>query len=540
MRVRVLILMATITMTLGLVVASLVLAQGSESQPADEAQREAEAAAAAEAEANAGSLREPLKLTAVGPITAPLFVGLSQPATPAYVIDPATNDAYPLFSGAEIWGAAYDEANERLYFNRGATLFVWPLNSVPTQLGVIRSATSNASLAMIGLAFFDGKLFASRGLSSIADPEGIYIIEPDTQKATLAIEYAVDGVEVDIGGLAADPEDGTLYGTNDQDTLRGLVRIGEDGSVTVIAPYPGEETDIDGLAIGNGRAYLVTDEPGDIHVFDFATLTYTNPITNPWTTAELFAAGTWIPVAPLIPAITLTKTVGTDLNTCAATDTLTFEAAAAPVEVVYCYEVANNGEVALGLHDLADSELGQLLDGFAYDLAPGASVFLTQTATLTQTTVNTAAWTAYNAGPTDVITATDTATVTFTSPSIAVTPLEMTADLGQNTQTTQILRIDNTGTADLEWDLATLGICYGIEPDWLSFSPLAGTTAPGESAEVTVTFDASGGIAPGTYTHIRCVASNDPVSPFTELTFRMRVFGYSSRLPFIGGGEAKR
>lgn len=536
MRFRVLVIVSTLIVTIALVMASLALAQGSTPGAADEAQREAAAVAAAEAAANAaGSPRIAFDLTAVGPITAPLFSGISQPATPAYVIDPASGDNYPLFSGVEIWGSAYDESTQRLFFNRGATLFVWPLNDAPSELGVIRSAASNASLAMVGLAFADGKLYASRTLSSAADPEGIYIVDPTSLKATLAITYTAGGASIDMGGLAADPATGTLYGTNDQAALRGLVRIDANGDVTVIAPYPEGQDDIDGLAIGNSRAYLITDEPGDIFIYDFATLTYTNPITNPWTSAELFAAGAWIPVEELIPSISLAKTVGTDPAVCAPTDAINVDAAAGPAEVVYCYTITNTGNVSLGLHDLADSELGSILDGFAYDLAPEASVSLTRTATLTQTTTNSATWTAYNTGPTDVITATDTATVTFASPAIAVSPVEMAIDLGPGSNGQQTLTISNTGNADLEWDLATLGVCYGIEPTWLTFTPLSGTTAPGESDEVTVNFE-SGNLAPGTYTHIRCAASNDPEAPFTELTFRMRIYTYSNLMPFIGGG----
>ena len=110
------------------------------------------------------------------------------------------------------------------------------------------------------------------------------------------------------------------------------------------------------------------------------------------------------------PAITLTKTVGTDSSVCALTDAITLPPSGG--EVTYCFTVENTGEVTFALHDLEDSELGDILTGFSYSLTPGASVFLTQTATITATTVNTATWTAYNAGPVDVVTATDTATVT--------------------------------------------------------------------------------------------------------------------------------
>lgn len=114
--------------------------------------------------------------------------------------------------------------------------------------------------------------------------------------------------------------------------------------------------------------------------------------------------------APSNPAITLDKTVGTDVMSCATTDQITLPPGGG--EVTYCYEVTNTGDVTLNLHDLDDSELGNILTGLSYALAPGASAFITETTTINVTTVNTATWTAYNAGPVDVVTASDVATVT--------------------------------------------------------------------------------------------------------------------------------
>jgi hypothetical protein len=111
---------------------------------------------------------------------------------------------------------------------------------------------------------------------------------------------------------------------------------------------------------------------------------------------------------PVGPAIRLEKTVGTDPNVCAVTDNILL---LNPGDATYCYDVTNIGTVALDTHDLDDTELGPILSGFNFTLNPAASVFVTETASLTQTTVNTGTWTAYNAGPTDVISDTDTARV---------------------------------------------------------------------------------------------------------------------------------
>jgi hypothetical protein len=115
------------------------------------------------------------------------------------------------------------------------------------------------------------------------------------------------------------------------------------------------------------------------------------------------------------PSIVITKTVGLDPGVCAATDSLTV---AAGSTVYYCYEVTNTGSISLTLHDLDDDLLGPIFTALAYDLGPGQSVNTVAAGVEVSATyasgvyTNTATWTAYNPGPTDVVTATDTAVVT--------------------------------------------------------------------------------------------------------------------------------
>jgi hypothetical protein len=126
-------------------------------------------------------------------------------------------------------------------------------------------------------------------------------------------------------------------------------------------------------------------------------------------------------VIPAQPSIVLTKTVGTDSAVCAATDVITLLGGG---EVTYCYTVLNTGNVTLSLHDLVDTQLGAILQGFAYALAPGASAFVTETTLITGTTVNFADWTASDqVSPTVVISTSDvaTATVVPAQPSIVLT-----------------------------------------------------------------------------------------------------------------------
>ena len=108
------------------------------------------------------------------------------------------------------------------------------------------------------------------------------------------------------------------------------------------------------------------------------------------------------------PTIELIKTVGTDPNVCSPENVLTVNQATA---VHYCYEVTNHSGITLTTHNLIDNELGSLLSGYTLALPPGGSAWLTQTAIITETTVNTATWTAISTGSL-IFTATDTVSAT--------------------------------------------------------------------------------------------------------------------------------
>jgi hypothetical protein len=224
------------------------------------------------------------------------------------------------------------------------------------------------------------------------------------------------------------------------------------------------------------------------------------------------------------PGINLTKTVGTDPNVCASTAVINIPEAG---DVTYCYEVTNTGTLTLTLHDLEDSELGPVLTGFPYVLSPGASAFLTQTETISATTVNTATWTAYNAGPTDVVTDTDSAMVTVGDvlpAEVDVSPDSLSETLGENDQSVQTITISNTGEADLAWSIEEAPTACDTPGDipWLSVSPVTGTTAGGSSTLVNVTFDATG-LVVGDYSGTLCVESNDPDEPTVPISIALTV-----------------
>ncbi len=228
----------------------------------------------------------------------PLFAGVDDTTIPAYLIDPTNSSTSTAFTGFEVWGAAYDSVNDRVLFNGGSTLYEWTSAGTVNPLGVVVDSGGTVQ-SMVGLAWHNGQLY---GVKNIAT-EGIWQINTSTMVATLLFTYPSTH---DFGGFAVDPGTGVFYATDDSTVTgsRALVRISNTGVVTAVAPYPAGETDIDGLAIdNNGRAYLVTDQPGQSYVYDLLGGTYLPPITNPWTTSEIFSGATWVPAAPSLASV---------------------------------------------------------------------------------------------------------------------------------------------------------------------------------------------------------------------------------------------
>jgi hypothetical protein len=153
-----------------------------------------------------------------------------------------------------------------------------------------------------------------------------------------------------------------------------------------------------------------------------AVITQTTVNTATWTAynpgpVDVFEDTAAAVVTVVPPSISLSKRVGTDPSTCAGANEISVPLNTA---VTYCYLVTNTSLTTFNLHDLEDSALGVILNGAPVTLPPGASAFVTQTAVITQTTVNAATWTAYNPGPTDVATAVASATVNILTPAVSL------------------------------------------------------------------------------------------------------------------------
>ncbi len=133
------------------------------------------------------------------------------------------------------------------------------------------------------------------------------------------------------------------------------------------------------------------------------------------TRAELEAAGgnpsDWPPAPdfvnaesdPNAPRLTVTKTVGTQPNVCAATTALTITQ---PTDVQYCFIITLQGDVTVTQHEIYDPVLAYFVE-WPYTLSAEQTPLWTlfpEMVTITRTTVNTVTWRARNDdGSTDLI-----------------------------------------------------------------------------------------------------------------------------------------
>ena len=125
------ILLSIVTMSPALAVASPSASDSAETE------RERAAARTAELASRPGA---PAPVAGSGPAggdDGPLFVGVDDVAVPAWRIDVGNGDAAQAFSGFQVWGAAYDPAGDRVFFNSGATLLVWPVGGAVQTLGTV-------------------------------------------------------------------------------------------------------------------------------------------------------------------------------------------------------------------------------------------------------------------------------------------------------------------------------------------------------------------------------------------------------------------
>src|SRR5690606_13548746 len=81
------------------------------------------------------------------------------------------------------------------------------------------------------------------------------------------------------------------------------------------------------------------------------------------------------------------------------------------------------------------------------------------------------------------------------------------------------------GTNQVGWvgfELSGLGCSNPSDLSWVSVDPTSGSTNPGATTTVDVTFDSTG-LAAGTYEGVLCIESNDPDEPVVEVPVSLTV-----------------
>jgi hypothetical protein len=159
----------------------------------------------------------------------------------------------------------------------------------------------------------------------------------------------------------------------------------------------------DVLAVDQSLVVTETIPVQQVSIFT-ATWTAFNPGPE-----DVFSAIASAVVNVVEPAIELSVTVGTDDGECGEESTI--EVLPGTL-VTWCYTVTNTSLTTFELHDLIDSELGSIHDGLAANLEPDETLSVTQTVQIFSPVTSQATWTAFNAGPSDVAEATDSASVT--------------------------------------------------------------------------------------------------------------------------------
>jgi hypothetical protein len=239
------------------------------------------------------------------PARAQLLVGEDDPSEPIWAVNVVTNQATPVLSGFGAVAMAVDGNTNTLYFmTNTVTLYKWDLDTPqtpPTLVGTTVNS-SGQNLSLTGLAFdnANNKLYASRTLDSSSGPEGFYEVNPNTAVSTL--KFGVTATSFDFGGLDYDPQTGNFYANNDVGAT-GIYRVDfANNNVNFVAPYPqtsDNPPDIDGLAVGGGKIYMVEDRAvqtgGKVYVYNLAAGAYEPALQTPWFFNETFAGATYIP-----------------------------------------------------------------------------------------------------------------------------------------------------------------------------------------------------------------------------------------------------
>ncbi len=122
------------------------------------------------------------------------------------------------------------------------------------------------------------------------------------------------------------------------------------------------------------------------------------------------------------------------------------------------------------------------------------------------------------------------------APAAAVNPAALASTQPPDTTVTATLTLSNTGAVNLNWTITTDSGGDCLSPDnnlpWVGVSPIAGVTAPASASQVVVTFNSTG-LAPGVYTGVLCINTDDPINPIIAVPLTLVVSSRTIYLPIV-------
>jgi len=288
----------------------------------------------------------------VSPANAQLIVGNDATSGQLYVIDlmfPANTRSLvgTPTTDFQVDGLAADNTNGILYWiDSGSRFLRAPIVSSGTlsQTFIANLTVGGTTTSFVSLAYdsTDNVLVAYRNSAS-ATTEGFYSVDTTTGVCTLLALAAA--TSDNYAGLDYDPVTDAFYGTNENSTLanRGLYRVNKPWTAptfTFLDEYPDADTNVDGTAVGAGRAYLVNDAAAQgAFPYNITTGSFETTISPlPYTATGTDSGGAWAPgMIPLPPGaeVSITKTD--------SPDPMIVPVGGNPTDITYTITVTNNG-----------------------------------------------------------------------------------------------------------------------------------------------------------------------------------------------------
>ncbi len=206
-------------------------------------------------------------------------------------------------------GLAADEANRRLYavttnglrsdlhaisYDTATATFVAQCRINP----LVENTLTNANgVVLTGLGYDStrNRLFGVKSLQSgsgaTLQPEGIYEINTTTGQTTLVRQFEVSPAsDFTIDGFDYDAASDKFFMADDDDTggrnVYSLDASNLAAPLVIVFTYPAGTTDVDGLAVGGGKVFLLSDgvqgNGGTHKIYDIASGTFDEPISTPY------------------------------------------------------------------------------------------------------------------------------------------------------------------------------------------------------------------------------------------------------------------